>query len=107
MKKTLSAVQGRFYWKGIAANVNSFVKCCDPCQRENSQLMKVPATLQIIPVTASFWHQVGVDLVGPLQTSQHCNKYILICCCYFTKWTEAIPLKDKSAFSVASALFKL
>ena len=107
VKKTLSAVQGRFYWKGIAADVNSFVKCCDPCQRENPQFMKVPATLHPIPVTASFWHQVGVDLVGPLQTSQHGNKYILTCCCYFTKWTEAIPLKDKSAFSVASALFKL
>ena len=34
-------------------------------------------------------------------------KYILTCCCYFTKWSEAILLKDKSAYSVANALFKL
>ena len=107
ISKTLSAVQGRFCWKGMVDDVTSYVKVCDPCQRENPQLMKTPATLHPIPVTASFWHQVGVDLVGPLPMSKNGYKYILTCCCYFIKWSEAIPLKDKSASSVASALFKL
>ena len=107
IRKTLSAVQGQFYWKGMVDDVTSYVKVCDPCQRENPQLMKTPATLNPIPVTASFWHQVGVDLVGPLPMSKNGYKYILTCCCYFTKWSEAIPLKDNSASSVASALFKL
>ena len=62
VKKTLSVVQGQLYWKGIAADVNSFVKCCDPYQCDNPQLMKVPPELHHIQVMASFWHQVGVDL---------------------------------------------
>ena len=107
VKKTLSAVQARFYWKGVADDVASFVKVCDPCQRENPQLNKAPATLHPIPVTASFWHQVGVDLVGPLPATVSGYKYILTCCCYFTKWAEAIPIKDKTAYTVASALYKL
>ena len=59
IRKTLSTVQGRFYWKGMVDDVTSYVKVCDPCHRENPQLMKTPATLHPIPVTASFWHQVG------------------------------------------------
>ena len=63
--------------------------------------------MHTIPVTAFFWHQVGVDLVGPLQTTKNGNNVILTCCCYFTKWAEARPLKDKSALTVANELYKL
>ena len=31
-------------------------------------------------------------------------KYILVVCDYFTKYTEAYPLKDKTACSVVDAL---
>lgn len=58
-KKTLSAVQARFYWKGVVEDVHLYVKVCDSCQRENPKLTKVPATLHPIPVTAAFWHQVS------------------------------------------------
>ena len=32
---------------------------------------------------------------------------MMTCCCYFTKWTEAIPIKDKTAYTIAKELFKL
>ena len=107
VKKTTSTIQANFYWKGLTDDVKKFVKMCHPCQRENPELCKAPAQLHPIPVTAAFWHQVGIDLVGPLQTSQSGNKYLLTACCYFTKWTEAIPIKDKTASTVAQVLYKL
>ena len=44
--------------------------------------------------------------MGPLLLSRNGYKCILPCC-YFTKWSEAILFKDKSDYSVSSALFKL
>ena len=107
IKKTMSAVKARFYWKSMVKDVTNFVKYCDPCQRENPALEKIPAVLHPIPVVEGFWLQVGVDLVGPLKETPEGYRYLLTCCCYFTKWTEAIPIKDKEAYTIAKELFKL
>ena len=57
-------------------------------------------------MTASFWQQVREDLADPLPVSKNGYEYIITCCCYFNKWSETVPLKDKSASSIANALFK-
>ena len=44
-----------------------------------------------------------MDLIGPLPESNQ-YKYILTVQDYFTKWTEAYPLQDKTARGVAEAL---
>ncbi|MGH0134178.1 UNVERIFIED_CONTAM: hypothetical protein FKN15_054531 [Acipenser sinensis] len=49
----------------------------------------------------------GVDLIGPFQPSKGGNRYSLTATDFFTKWTEAIPIKDKSAACTASALANL
>ena len=51
------------------------------------------------------WHQLGMDLVGPLHTTPRGHKYIMTVIDYYTKWAEAEPLKDKSAASVSRVLY--
>jgi len=43
---------------------------------------------------------VGMDLVGKLTTTKSGNQYICVMIDYFTKWTEAYPLKSKCAAEV-------
>ena len=50
---------------------------------------------------------VGIDFVGPLQTTTQGNCMILTITDLFSKWTEAYALPDKRASSVASALVNL
>ncbi|KAK6491014.1 hypothetical protein HHUSO_G5735 [Huso huso] len=50
---------------------------------------------------------IGVDLIGPFQPSKGGNHYCLTATDFFMKWTEAIPIKDKSAACTASALAAL
>lgn len=38
--------------------------------------------------------RVAVDVLGLLPESEQGNKYLLIVVDYFTKWTEAFPIRD-------------
>ena len=54
------------------------------------------------------WYMIGIDFVGPISPySKDGYQYILTISDYFTKWFEALATKDKSAYSVASTLFKV
>ena len=56
-----------------------------------------------IPVSGKF-ERVAMDLLDVSVISGKGHKYILVVCDYFTKYTEAYPLTDKTARSVADAL---
>ena len=43
-----------------------------------------------------------MDIIGPLPLTPRQSRYILVCVDYFTRWPEAFPLSEISAFSVAS-----
>ena len=96
----------RFFWCGLYADVDKFVQCCVTCQKSDRQLKKT-GILHPIPIQPEFWSRVGVDLIGPLEETAAGNKYILTCVDAFTKWPEAVALPDKSAKSVADALYRL
>ena len=56
-----------------------------------------------VPVSGRF-ERVAMDLLDVSVISAKGHKYILVVCDYFTKYTEAYPLTDKTARSVADAL---
>lgn len=125
--KTLQKVCSRFFWHNVHADVRSYVRSCDKCQRTNAVLKKQPGQLHpisiqpqvckrvgmdlIVSLTTNIqpqvWKSVGIDLIGPLTTTRSGNKYIITCTDYFSKWVEAEGLPDKTAHSVAKFLFRL
>ena len=46
-----------------------------------------------------------MDLIGPFKKTTQWNQYILTMTCYFTKWVEAFAIPDKTAYSVATAIY--
>jgi transposase InsO family protein len=42
-----------------------------------------------------------MDIVGQFPKTERDNKYILVVCDYFTRWTEAFPLPNQEAATVA------
>jgi hypothetical protein len=50
--------------------------------------------------------RIAVDVLGPLPETEQQNKYLLIVADYFTKWTEAFPIRNQEATTVADVLVK-
>ena len=67
--------------------------------------MKTNSELQSIPVPVDVMKQVGVDLCTlPEVDGYH---YLIVCIDYFSKWSEAKPIKDKTAPTIAQFLYEM
>ena len=51
------------------------------------------------------WGRVAMDLLDLSVTTTRGNRYVLVMVDCFSRWTEACPLPDKTAQSVADAFF--
>ena len=101
--KTFEQVQRNYYWPGFSKSVEVFCKACDICAR-NKVVPRPKYPLKPIEVVAVPFHMVGIDIIGPLVLTRAGNRYILTLIDYFTKYTEAIPLPNQEAETVARAL---
>src|SRR3954471_3505695 len=57
--------------------------------------------LQPITKIARPFHQVGIDIMGPLNTTPNGKRYIVLAIDHFTKYIEARALEDADAQSIA------
>jgi transposase InsO family protein len=56
------------------------------------------------PMVGEPWERVSIDITGPHPKSAKMNQYILTVVDHFSKWAEAIPLRNHTAPTVAKAL---
>ena len=104
-KKLLKKLQAGYYWKHMSKDVSTFVKNCELCKLNKVKIgNKEPMSITETPQKP--FDLVIVDTVGPLPISNNGYKYILTIVCDLTKYLILIPLIDKSANSVAKALFE-
>lgn len=121
--KTVQELAAKFYWKGISNDVIQCINKCSKCVQHKKpirarakssvvekevldQAEKPTAPLHSIPVSGT-WELVGIDVVGPLPTTENGNKYLITLCDLFSRWPEAAAVPDKSADSVAKFLMEV
>ena len=56
------------------------------------------------PLVGDVWERVSVDITGPHPKSSKMNQFILTLVDHFSKWAEAVPLRNHTAPTVARAL---
>jgi hypothetical protein len=83
-----------FCWPTMIANCFRYYKGCEECQNHGDVLLVPAAMLHPIikPWPFRGW---GLDFIGNIHapsTKGHC--FVIAATDYFTKWTEAIPLKN-------------
>ena len=101
--KTLAKLKERYYWPGHHNDVAEWCKTCPQCAARKNPTPKGRAPLQ--PVMVGYPLQlVAVDILGPLPDTPRGNRYLLVVADYFTRWTEAYPIPNQEAITVARVL---
>ena len=102
---TYQKVSERFFWYSIFADVSEYVRKCEECQRHGKLQNTISPEMQSIPVPNQVMAQIGVDICNLPDVDGF--KHLVVCIDYFSRWSEAKPLKDKSATSVACFLYEI
>jgi transposase InsO family protein len=98
-KNTYDQLSKSFYWPGMKQDCFAFVRSCPTCQKRMRKAGRAP--LQPITKIARPFHQVGIDVMGPLNTTPNGKRYIVLAIDHFTKYIEARALEDADAQSIA------
>ena len=69
VSKTLDRLLTLFWWPGIGADMERFVKSYDACQRMTPKGRVGKAPMQKMPIITESFRCVGIDLVGPITPS--------------------------------------
>ena len=99
---THSKLQLHYFWPGMSDFVKDRISAYHKCVARKSPVNR-HHPMGHVPVSGRF-ERVAMDLLDVSVISAKGYKYIVVVCDYFTKYTEAYPLKDKTARSVADAL---
>ncbi|CAH8556952.1 unnamed protein product [Dicrocoelium dendriticum] len=103
INKMDEAVRRRFWWPHQRRDVINYCQACEECGTFKNPRIVNRAPLQ--PMVAGYPNEiVGVDLIGPLPETPRGNRFILVMIDYFTKWCEAIPIRQADTSTVATAL---
>lgn len=102
IKATLALIKERHCWVDMDRQIRNWVKHCTICQRTKVQRHVVAPVMPFAVPERRFGH-IHIDLVGPLPSSDG-HEYLLTAIDRYTRWPEAFPLTNMSAYAVADKL---
>ena len=100
--RILARLADRFYWSGMSDDVKDWLSQCVACiKRKSPEGRHHP--LGNIP-TGHRWDRIAMDILVVCDPTPEGFRYILVIADNFSKWTEAFPMKNKCADTVADIL---
>ncbi|KAK4400664.1 hypothetical protein Sango_1172500 [Sesamum angolense] len=89
-----------YYWPTMVKACKDYARRCQACEFHANFIHQPPESLH--PTVASWSFDAwGLDIVGPLMKSSGGHLYILAATDYFSKWAEAVYLKEVKKENIA------
>ncbi|XP_038064778.1 uncharacterized protein LOC119735148 [Patiria miniata] len=106
INKMHAKVKSRFFVEDLRDSVVTWCTQCLQCAKRKPppNRGRAPIRQQVSGVPME---RVAIDITGPFPiTETRKNRYILVITDYFSKWTEAFPLQDVTAQTVANVFVR-
>lgn len=101
--RTTSLIKARFFWIGMDADISKKVRRCGRCIRRKTR--PVPAA-ELVNITSSYpMELVCMDYLS-LETSRGGYDNILVITDHFTRYAQAIPTRNQTAYTTAKVLYE-
>ena len=100
IQRTIFRVKQRFYWPGIALDVARWCAKCPECAARKGKPHPRKAPLTQLPTGAPF-DRVAMDILDTHRPTSKGYRYILVISDYFSKYSDAYPLRRHTAKAVA------
>lgn len=83
--KSRHRAMDRYYWAGIAKDIEQYVKACTICKEAKSPYTRQAGMMGKFKNTMRPFQMVAIDLIGPLPRSTKGNSHILVITDWVTK----------------------
>ena len=102
--KTLERLRQSTYWIGMTTDTQKYCDSCDSCHQSKPTLPQ-PVPLVSTPIGKP-WEMIAVDVLQ-VPLSNKGNSYLLVLQDYFTKWLEAVSMRDQKADTIVTILIDI
>ena len=103
IQRTIARVKQRFYWPGLALDVARWCAKCPECASRKGKPPPSRVPLTQLPTGAPF-DRIAMDILDTHKPTSKGHRYVLVIADYFSKYTDAFPLRRHTAKAVADTL---
>lgn len=99
--KTYEKIKSKYYWPSMKEDIKRFIQTCSSCQENKLVRIKHKEPMVITDISTEKFQKIALDIVGPFPLTESGNKYLLTIQDNLTKYSQAYPIPNQEAETVA------
>jgi transposase InsO family protein len=103
-KKTRKLLSTRYYWRGLASDVDRYIRNCAACRRATAPRDKPPGLLRPLPIPERPWQHIAMDFKS-FPKDKHGNDMIYVVIDRLSKRSYSIPCQKTITAKGMARLF--